>query len=1568
MTIQQTTARLVATALQERIRSGAVRFGLLARNLPPFDGTTLCEELRPALVRGVVRLALIGFAAVNAPQESEIITTIEQAVAWRNDPNNKVPLVVLLNSQQAQEKVHSLEMFDTFEDVDLHRAVCKQGMKGSHPHYKLLWEVLRRSDILQSIPLTAVQTVAYYDALQRGETYGEALPHLGLLPDPALSWYALERGTLIRRLRENRRYVQYLLSLDKTDYRVMSSTFDKDRLDRYRHTFLSVQAYTQYPAIDNLKRLTLEDVEALFDLSEMLTDPQTPSNQPASSAHMKVQVASLDSYIVERLLQGIYGQRQCIAAFAYNEKQRFREDANGDRDTSPISVTQLPAGRNLFDELGTSAPGDEHIPAFRQPRGKQVKHPLEVAMRLWVQTNNWGGIIRVSRSSDSEAPLTELLEDAMALQFLPFQPIVTSDESERDEGRLMALFKGLESMMSPSEIEEDNLAELLAELHSYRAELAAYRTLFLYHPITATADSQLFHALDDYIRTYERLANRLKRLYPRAEERCPEAIEEAASLFLALDTVILDRPQREAVILTTLHPLRLWRWLELANRIRSNTETLKRDEQMAIVEKSGYLPTALTAFLLHSRMLSGSRHLAETRLVLAGEISNPAVEGTVGIPYYERTARHPGTCAGLDQLPDLLRNFLALYPPARIGLAMVLIDPPILTPIFNMLATLHVQEYDREPLLQGARITIYRTRPEAMADSPRSQADSEALTLFRTDPRWTLQISTLYADYEEICSVIEQSSPHHIILLCNPSVDIAQPIPRAFQGRPSPLSVPLQVSYDAICDSVRLVRSCSDGIFEAYTGLRTSLAGELHRLTFGLESRCALTEQCLKVLSSASQWLIVVDRPYSSPMAFASTGQCLLRRSSGMHTLTVYTQDRPRIRKHLVDHLRCVSTKCDPEFIEQYLAEVSILYPEGLLSTVCTPPARLYEATHEAFRPSSIQGLLGVIALLHWYRQDNPGVVLVNIAFDRFHDWFDQQKRPPSEGVAYLLALWCRQEILHADVIAVHSREIPPSVSEAKLHLDWLECFAKTLEELFTPQADNTLLTPFRRELLRVVLCTGVFFAPSRHSSPQGHTLQAQVRSEWATAINRLFTAYCPSIRLRSAWIALHQTGEPRIQMLVSSSYPRDTVTLTGKLMRASIQTTGLPFEEAPLTHADSTQTGRLRDKRLLSRPSLSRAVENSEGFEETSPRIQGAHFGEDLCEEVNRQAEGLRRVLENYGFVVAEVDTKRTQVGPSLLRYWIKLKPPGGRLAEVQKCAVDLARELGCRSVPFIDNIPGQPYISIDLPREQTIAVPLAPVLTALPPAGPSTLRIVVGRDLAGNDVQLDLAHLPHILVCGTQWGEIRMLLAGFIASLVQRHAGSDLKLLLKCTKLDDFASFSSLPHLHEGQVLHEASEVFLAFQTWIASEIDHRKSLLLSENCPNIPEYNRRNPRRCIPWIVVVIDELADLALALSTDERQTLERQIALLVATRQSLGIHLVLSTSYSAAGILPESIKAAMTTRIVFRMPSAIESRAILGRSGAEYLLGQGDMLVCQKGEIQRLQGYSVSDGDWENLL
>src|SRR5258708_18832236 len=121
MAIEQTTAQLLATALQERIMSRTVRFGLLARNLPPFDATTLCDELETVLSQGELRLALIGFTGVDKSRFPEIAMNIEPALVWRNDPNIAVPLVVVLNPRQVQEKVHSLELFDAFEDADLHK-------------------------------------------------------------------------------------------------------------------------------------------------------------------------------------------------------------------------------------------------------------------------------------------------------------------------------------------------------------------------------------------------------------------------------------------------------------------------------------------------------------------------------------------------------------------------------------------------------------------------------------------------------------------------------------------------------------------------------------------------------------------------------------------------------------------------------------------------------------------------------------------------------------------------------------------------------------------------------------------------------------------------------------------------------------------------------------------------------------------------------------------------------------------------------------------------------------------------------------------------------------------------------------------------------------------------------------------------------------------------------------------------------------------------------------------------------------------------------------------------------
>ena len=264
------------------------------------------------------------------------------------------------------------------------------------------------------------------------------------------------------------------------------------------------------------------------------------------------------------------------------------------------------------------------------------------------------------------------------------QPIRKPDNQDKHPS-LMELFRVLDSVTDFfSEQPDRGLEDLLREFYKRRTELAAYRTLFLYNPIVATIDNTLFKMVDQYVKIYDQLANRLKNIYPRAAEQLHDTIELATAQFLALDVVIIDRQKNEAALLTTLHPLHLWKWVELAHRLKNNAETFNQTEQTTIIKSVKNIPTILNTLLLHSKMFQPPRHLEETRLVLAGEIRNPATEGTVGIPYYEPIARRSSTTDGLDKLGSLIRNFLALYPPARLGPTMTLIDPPTLLPILDL--------------------------------------------------------------------------------------------------------------------------------------------------------------------------------------------------------------------------------------------------------------------------------------------------------------------------------------------------------------------------------------------------------------------------------------------------------------------------------------------------------------------------------------------------------------------------------------------------------------------------------------------------------------------------------------------------------------------------------------------------------------------------------------------------------------------------------------------------------------------------------------------------------------------
>ncbi len=1358
-TQQQTLALLIAAALQERLEQ--TRFGLLARNMPQFEPQLLYGAMQTALDAGELRLALVGYT-VSEPFNPEHVTfDVEQAVAWRND-NSVTPIVAILNPLKAQEKIHSLEMLEPFTDADLRHSIVQRGIDESTSQTeKVFWRTLKRKNVSGRLALVAERVAQLYISWKQGTAIEEALPHIGLLRDPLLFATDEVLKDIDKRLKENSKKVEQLRSLTKKDYRALGRALGHEQ-NAFQNTFLAVQAFTQYPrfATLNVEALSLPAVEALFKAPKAPETKEGSDTPPAETPS--------DSTADRELLNWMFSQdekqRQQLNEFADAINDLFEENPNSDQEPDWEEKESKTASTNTPD-------GREATVTYPE---KQQRHCLETVMRQAVQNDVWGGILD-AQDLDPNLSVPQLFTGSVTLPPLqPFKPLQLTALDDEHGASLITLFDALDQAQSGAE----PLSPLFKDLHQKRQALTSHRIRFLYLPnesaqyILPTSSETLLKQISDYIEVYEQLAARLQTLYRQLFDLYPDTIKQATAQFLALDTIVILRPVDpdpnvrrggHAVVLTTLHPLYLWKWLELAQRMRQHAEPLSEAETNFLQKRLLRLPTVLNTFMLYPAMLPSAHAVAyqegdEVRMVLAGDLDQPRNERTAGVPYYQEKPELSLNSDGLprDQLRDLLKGFLALYPPARVGISIAVVNPPVLKPLLDACHRLA-----DESLLCGAHIHVFYSNEQVDLYESRLFDDDDVVERFRNNIHWIITTSA-HPNYEKLIQAIREQF-FHITLLYNPSEAVVQPVLRTTRAQTSPFSIPLQLTYDPIRDIVRRVPAPVGGIFDVYTGLRNAVSNELSHRTYGVGRR-PIKDQELRALAAQSAWLIMLDH-INGTLEQPISDALWLWQPVGTQTLTVSSQDR-RWHTHLDDLVHSFSVPWPRDSIERYVREIVSLVPQGLLSTVQTPENDEAAMVSNVARGEAFQNLLAIVGALYHYRNQHPNAVLIP---SQALVGIEQPKKP------IWLVIWHEEERMYIDIVAAQIILVPeqlPDLSTEKKVLSLLEAIARALESLFDSQADNTLFGPLRREMLRDYLSVAVFATTSHNLASEERKQRASLKASWADVINKLFT-YLPQIRLRSIRILVE--GRPlSLQTLDFDSYRREVVTLSAEMFGKAEPQEAQSLVELAATQPDEPTVVH------VSTDMTSHSAENVvDGTEEQGSDPAGEASYPD-AEPLEEQAQRLRRALVAYGIAVAEVDTQRTQVGPRIVRFWVRLQPPAGRLSEVQKYIVDIARELGSKTIPLVDNIPGEQYIRIDLPREHPQNVPLADGLVELPHEQPFSLLLATGVNAAGERVQHDLVRMPHLLVAGTTGSGKTMFLSTLITSLALRHAPTDLQLML--------------------------------------------------------------------------------------------------------------------------------------------------------------------------------------------
>ncbi len=384
---------------------------------------------------------------------------------------------------------------------------------------------------------------------------------------------------------------------------------------------------------------------------------------------------------------------------------------------------------------------------------------------------------------------------------------------------------------------------------------------------------------------------------------------------------------------------------------------------------------------------------------------------------------------------------------------------------------------------------------------------------------------------------------------------------------------------------------------------------------------------------------------------------------------------------------------------------------------------------------------------------------------------------------------------------------------------------------------------------------------------------------------------------------------------------------------------------------------GAISDKLILNKP-LEMGV-----WEYPPLSLLAIHAGKRDTGDVKKIAKTIEETLQSFG-VKARVS--EINVGPSVTQYALEIAL-GTKLSKIISLSnnLALATEAPTGQIRIEAPIPGRNLVGIEIPNRSLEIVSLKTMLESPQlEKAKSKLSVPLGLDVSGNAVVADLARMPHVLIAGTTGSGKSVIVNSIITSLLFRASPSEVKMIMIDPKRVELTGYNNIPHLLT-PVVAEPEKAVSALK-WAMKEMDRRYVQFQDSGVKNIDSYNELAGFQALPYIIIFIDELADLMAIASVE----VEDSIARLAQMARATGIHLVLATQRPSVDVLTGLIKANIPCRISFNVSSMIDSKVILDQPGAEKLLGRGDMLYVPPDQAKptRIQGTFVSDQDVKRVV
>lgn len=1507
-------------------RAKANEYGVVLINIPDFDYTSFMKNL--SLERHSA-LFFLGFSGDKKKQiensfpQSErlsIAFSVEEAEELRNTGDESIFRIMIIKRAE-MEKISSLRWFPEISLEKVYIKSCdlaKKELSGTNTVIEALIQALRSKPI-RSI-LSFERVLDYLELLINApaDNLPDAIKlnyyRLGLCADKNIDSKNPTKEDFVSRIKRNHAVVERISNLEQAEHQSITNYYAKteSRKDVPRR----ILSYYKTRNTELLSQMELSDVEECLKAAKEKKTPST-SSRKATSIKPTALAAQLIFDDNQNQISEVLAQLSQDIDQRPNTKKAERIEVNIDGEKAQFKTE--PVTERIAEELSTA--------------------------------DDFGSIIHAEVQSPDEA-----IRDIDKFERIQLKQDYLNTVWN-SLGRIAALVS-----------DGEGISIKLKLFLEARERILPYRKRLQDAPMLQVLAQ--YESFFRYMTAYEALLSAINDDFPKIWSIAPSNAKEIINTIMSLDYVFIIGETKAHAIPTPLHPMYLWKYIELAKEILSSKgvnelgeSQLSDDDKAFIIRKAEDIPDPLSVALLPATIA----YRGAAFLPLSGRIGM--------LPVYSNVPQINQSESGIDTLKQAVIRYLCLYPHAGMMLKLCVIDPPSVEVIVSMLKALN---NDKEFNINGIEVSILHTKevPASWIEIDDNSLNDGMLGKVKgkRSLRFRLRISHRKCTYNMAINDITQEQ--HLIIIFDPNEVKIETAQNNRQIHIHPLCVPKIYKYNPIDEKVEIRPASEGGIFTVYASIIEKL--NEHPSTFSHTSTSFYTplkRETYDAFLKKCDWLVILDQSLKSwDISLRAASEKLFYRENDYRSIGIYSSNCGKFVLGYDALVKCLGNFIPKEEgIKDIIESVRSINDDGLLSIVSHTSNRIFDTNHG-------KGSLGTaIAAIHYKRQQ-PNAILVGLDTQLAKEWLSERedgKLPDLIGINLDSEVSATIDIIEVKTYADNPNAFKIKGNTVSGHAVEQVTILEDLVLEMLGKAER-ITTISRREILREQVFEFLFQAE----------LEPSKKLHFSNMLNALFAGeYVVNVHKSIAFVDFEKAESSTLQYTGTDEFSGKeytVITIGSKEIQSILSNAEYNLSEGIVSEAydHSTNDNIVSQDNISSLPK--KISEVSEGSSKENNPVSRAEIvtkakETSLCTKdgslddtsktvIIERCARINKVFRDYGINAYPVDPEMVQEASRFTRFSVELKS-GETIRTLERYKTDIGIQLEANGEILIDHIRGTKYLSVDVPfADSGKPISLLEHLSLLDNTT-GNLDVIAGQKPDSSFEIVDISKAPHMLIAGTTGSGKTIFLYSIIVSLLHKYPAEELEFLIIDPKQTDFVFFEDLPNLYGGHIVTDAEEALEMIQRINDVDKENRMKSIRASRSRDIVSYNEKNSDNRMKRLIIIIDEYADLIqTAEMQGNRKEFEKFLSMLAQKVRSLGIHLIIATQRPSANIVTGVLKANIPYRISFRLPSHTDSQTILDMSGAENLLGKGDMLMVTDSDTIRMQGLFISEKELDEFV